>query len=292
MVGNSELGRNIFFNKVTIIGVGLIGASFALALREKDLCKDITGYGRREENLKRAKERGIIDYYSLDPGEASLESDLIVLSIPVGVFRDIIDKIKEVLKDGSLITDVGSVKGSLVYEIEGSIPKGSFYIGSHPIAGGDRSGIDESRADLFKNALCIITPTENSDTGALRKIALLWEKVGSKVRFMDPYKHDEIYGAVSHLPHVIAYTLVNTIGDIDSEFIEYAGQGFKDTTRIALSSPEMWRDIVLYNRENLLKFLDIFKGEIRKIEEFIKNNDSEAIKDIFQKARDLRERIR
>lgn len=284
-------GGNIFFNKVSITGVGLIGASFALALREKGLCKNITGYGRKEENLKRARERGIIDDYSLDPGEASADSDLIILSTPVGVFRDIIDKIKEVLKKGSLITDVGSVKGRLVYEIERSIPEGSFYIGSHPIAGSDRSGIDEARADLFKNAICIITPTENSDAVALRKIALLWESLGSKVRFMDPYKHDEIYAAVSHLPHVIAYTLVNTIGDIDSDFIEYAGQGFKDTTRIALSSPEMWRDIVIYNRENLLRFLDVFKGEIKKIEECLENNNADAIKDIFQRARDLRERI-
>lgn len=285
------MGKDIFFNKVSILGVGLIGASLALALKEKGLCKKITGYGRREENLRMARERGIIDDYSLDPKEASVESDLVILSTPVGVFRDIINKIKEILKKDSLITDVGSVKGSLVYEIEGSIPDGSFYIGSHPIAGSDKSGIDEARADLFKNALCIMTPTENSDTEALRKIALLWEGLGSKVRFMNPYKHDEIYGAVSHLPHVIAYALVNTIGDIDSEFIEYAGQGFKDTTRIALSSPEMWRDIVIYNRENLLRFLEVFKDEIKKIEECLKNNDSEAIKDIFERARELRERI-
>ncbi|MFN3480021.1 MAG: prephenate dehydrogenase [Thermodesulfovibrionales bacterium] len=284
--------ERIFFNKVSILGVGLIGASFALALRDKGLCKNITGYGRREENLKRARERGIIDNYSLDPGEASVESDLIILSTPVGVFRDIIDKIKEILKKGSLITDVGSVKGSLVYEIEGSIPEGSSYIGSHPIAGSDRSGIDEARADLFKNALCIITPTENSDTEALRKIAVLWESLGSKVRFMDPYKHDEIYGAVSHLPHVIAYTLVNTIGDIDSEFIEYAGQGFKDTTRIALSSPEMWRDILVYNRENLLRFLDVFRGNIEKIKGLIEKSDAEGIKEEFQRAKNLREKIR
>lgn len=284
--------KDIFFDRVSIIGVGLIGASFALALRENNLCNTITGYGRKEENLRRAKERGIIDNYSLDLRKACVDSDLIVLSTPISVFKEIIDKIRDSFKEGCLITDVGSVKGRLVYELEDMMPNSVHYIGCHPIAGSDKSGIDEARADLFKNALCIITPTENSDTEALRRIAVLWESIGSKIKFMDPYKHDEIYAAISHLPHVIAYTLVNTIGDIDSEFIEYAGQGFRDTTRIALSSPELWRDIVIYNRENLLRFLEAFKGNIEKIKGLIEKSDAEAIRDEFQKARNLRERIR
>lgn len=284
--------KDIFFDRVSIIGVGLIGASFALALRENDLCKAIIGYGRKRDNLERAKERGIIDSYTLELSEVCIDSDLVILSTPISLFKGIIDKTKGTFKKGCLITDVGSVKGRLVYEIEDMMPEGVHYIGSHPIAGSDKSGIDEARANLFKNALCIITPTENSDTEALRRIAVLWESIGSKIKFMDPYKHDEIYAAISHLPHVIAYTLVNTIGDIDSEFIEYAGQGFKDTTRIALSSPEMWRDIVIYNRENLLRFLEAFRGNIEKIKGLIEKSDAEAIRDEFQKARNLRERIR
>ncbi|MFN3396860.1 MAG: prephenate dehydrogenase, partial [Thermodesulfovibrionales bacterium] len=280
--------NKLFFNKVSIIGVGLLGASFALSLRQNNLCKTIIGFGRSEDNLKRAKERGIIDDYSLDVRKVCEDADLILLSTPVGAFRDIARMIKDTLKQGGLITDVGSVKGGLVHELESLMPEGAHYIGSHPIAGSDKSGIDEARADLFNNALCIITPTENSDTGALQKIAILWESVGAKVRFMDPHKHDEVYAAISHLPHVIAFSLVNTIGDIDSEYIEYAGQGFKDTTRIALSSPELWRDIVIYNRENLLKFLEIFKAEIEKIDEYLKNNKAEAIRDIYQRARQLR----
>lgn len=284
-------GKNIFFDKVSIIGVGLIGASFALALRENHLCSTIIGYGRKIDNLERARERGIIDGYTLELSKVCIDSDLVILSTPVSVFKGIIAKIKGTFKKGCLITDVGSVKGKLVYELEEMMPEGTHYIGSHPIAGSDKSGIDEARADLFKNALCIIAPTENSNTAALRKIAALWESIGAKIKFMDPYKHDEIYAAISHLPHVIAYSLVNAIGDIDSEFIEYAGQGFKDTTRIALSSPEMWRDIVISNRENLLRFLEVFNENIEKIKRLLEKSDAEAIRNEFQRAKELRERI-
>lgn len=282
--------KTIFFSKVTIIGVGLIGASLALALRQNNLCGIISGYGRNEDNLKRARERGIIDDYSLDAKQACHDSDLIVLSTPVGVFGEITKKVRDILKKGSIVTDVGSVKGNLVYEIESLIPKGSFYIGSHPIAGSDRSGIDDAKADLFKSAQCIITPTEDSDTESLRKIAFLWESLGAKIRFMDPYKHDEVYGAISHLPHVVAYALVNTIGDVDSEFIEYAGQGFKDTTRIALSSPKMWRDIVIKNRENLIRYIDILIGNLEKMKKLLENADAEGIEQEFSKAQELRKK--
>lgn len=284
-------GKKIFFDRVTIIGVGLIGASLALSLRHNNLCGTIIGFGRKEENLSRAKKRGIIDDYSLDVKQACHDSDLIVLATPVSVFEGIIKSIKDIIKKGCLVTDVGSVKGMLVYQIESMIPEGAFYIGSHPIAGSDKSGIDDAKPDLFESALCVITPTENSDTESLRKIAVFWEGIGAKVKFMDPYKHDEIYGAVSHLPHVVAYALVNTIGDIDSGFIEYAGQGFKDTTRIALSSPEMWRDIVLQNRENLLRFLDIFIENIEKTKRYIQDMDTDSLKEEFSKAKKFRETI-
>lgn len=282
----------INFHKVSIIGVGLIGASLGLAMRKRALCENIHGFGRNEGNLLRAKEKGIIDSYSLDLKEVCEDSDLIVLSTPVGVFLEIVKNISPYLKKSSIIIDVGSVKGRLVYEIETIIPEGVSYVGTHPIAGSDKSGIDDARPELFEGARCIITPTDKTDKNALEKVMHLWQRVGCHVELMDPMRHDEIYGAVSHLPHVIAYSLVNAIGDIDSEFIKYAGQGFKDTTRIALSSPEMWRDIVIYNRENLLRFLEAFKENIEKIKGLIEKSDAEAIRDEFQKARNLRERIR
>ncbi len=284
--------KKIFFNKVSIIGVGLIGASFALALKEKGLCKTICGYGRREENLKRAKEKGIIDDYSLDLKNACEDSDLILLATSVGVFKDIAQNIKGYLKKDALVTDVGSVKGRLVYDLEFLMPDGVHYIGSHPIAGSDKSGIDDAKADLFKNARCIVTPTEKTDESAKEKIMLIWEAVDAKVEGMDPFTHDEIYAVVSHFPHIIAYEIVNTVGDIDSKYIAYAGKGFKDTTRIALSSPELWRDISISNKENLIKLIGIFRKNLDKIESLLLSEDAADIEEEFLRAQTLRKQLK
>lgn len=288
---NHEM-NNLFFSKTTVVGVGLIGASVALALKEKGLCGVIYGYGREEENLKKAKERGIIDDYSLDVCKACEGSDLILLSTPVGVFREIVEKIKGTIKKGALITDVGSVKGSLVYELESLMPAGVYYVGSHPIAGSDKSGIDDARAGLFTNTLCVITETENSGSMAIQKIASIWEAVGARVVLMDTFKHDEIYAAVSHLPHIIAYAMVNTVNDISADYIEYAGQGFRDTTRIALSSPELWRDISMFNKDNLIKLINTFKDNLDRITRCLENGDALGIEKDFLKAQELRRRLK
>jgi prephenate dehydrogenase len=287
-----ELKNKLFFNKASIIGVGLLGASFALALRKKGLCKTICGYGRKEDNLKRAKESGVIDDYSLDVCRACEDSDLILLSTPVGAFREIAERIKVAIKKGALITDVGSVKGRLVYELESLMPDGAYYIGSHPIAGSDKSGIDDARADLFSNARCIVTPTEKSDESAKEKIISIWEAVGAKIEVMDPFAHDEIYAAVSHFPHIIAYAIVNTIGDVDSKYIGYAGKGFKDTTRIALSSPEMWRDISIFNKENLIRMMDVFRENLDKITKCLMENNASGIEEEFLRAQTLRKKLK
>lgn len=285
-------GKNIFFNKATVIGVGLLGASFALALREKGSCRTLVGYGRSKDNLRKANERGIIDDYSLDVREACKDSDLILLATPVGVFIDIIAKIKDTLKQGVVVTDVGSVKGRLVYELESLMPAGAHYIGSHPIAGSDRSGIEDAKADLFNNAQCIITPTEKSDETAMRKIISMWEAFGAKVEVMDPFTHDEIYAAVSHFPHIAAYAIVNTVGDVDPKYIGYAGKGFKDTTRIALSSPEMWKDISIFNKDNLIRIMDVFRKNLDKITSYLKENNVSGIEEEFLKAQILRKKLK
>lgn len=279
-------------NKAAIIGVGLLGASFALALKEMNLCRTISGFGRNENNLKRAKERRIIDEYSIDAVKACEDADFILLSTPVGAFTSLVNSIKGDLKKGAVITDVGSVKGRLVYDLEASLPEGVSYIGAHPIAGSDKSGIDDARPNLFNGARCIITPTENSDDDALNKVASIWNIIGSKVELMNPYKHDEIYAVVSHLPHIIAYALVNTVRDIDSKYIDYAGQGFKDTTRIALSSPEMWRDISIFNKDNLIKLLDSLKEKLQEIEKLLQTGDAVGLENIFLSAQELRKKIK
>jgi len=273
---SDELKNKLFFDKTTIIGVGFIGASFALALREKGLCKTISGCGRKDENLKRAKERGIINDYSLDLKKACEDSDLIFLSTPVGSFKIVVEEIKGVLKKGAVVTDAGSVKGRLVYDLEAAMPEGVCYIGAHPIAGSDKSGIDDAR------------PDEN----AMKKIVSIWESFGARVDTADPFKHDEIYAVVSHFPHIAAYALVNTVADIDSKYIEYAGKGFKDTTRIALSSPEMWRDITMFNKENLIKLMDAFKINLDKIKKYLMENNESGIEEEFLKAQKLRESLK
>lgn len=279
------------FRKTAVLGVGLLGASFALALRGKALCGTIRGYGRNEGNLRRAKERGIIDEYRLSAREACENADLVLLATPVGVFRSVAEEIREHLTEGALVTDVGSVKGKLVSGLEELFSGRARYIGSHPIAGSDASGIDHARADLFSGARCIVTPTERSDPSALTSVVSLWEAFGARVELMDTFRHDALYGAVSHLPHLVAYALVNTVGAAGGDYMEYAGQGFRDTTRIAMSSPELWRDVALLNRENLLGLLDLFGDSLNAVRRCIENNDASGLESAFAKARSLRKKI-
>lgn len=284
--------ERLFFNQVTIIGLGFLGASFALAIRKMGMCKTIYGFGRNIDNLEKAKVIGIIDNYSFDLPQITESADLIMLATPVGVFQDIINQIKKTIKKGSIISDVGSIKGRLVYEIESALPDDVYYIGSHPIAGGEKSGIENAKSDLFNNALCIITPTVKSNPRALEITKSLWESIGSKVEFMEPNWHDEIYALVSHLPHIAAYALVNTISDVNEDAIRFAGQGLKDTTRIAMSSPEIWRDISALNKENLIKLINVLKDNLTKIEGLLDKGDLVSLEKEFWRSKILREKIK
>ncbi len=282
---------NLHFKKVTILGVGLIGASFALAMKKNKLCNDIIGYGRTRENLMKAMEKGIIDSFESDPAVACKDSDLIIFATPVGTFLDLAKKSVPSFKKGAIVTDVGSVKGDLVYEMESIMPEDVHYIGCHPIAGSDRSGIDSSSAELFINAKCIITPSKNSNANALNKIIELWKLLGSIIITTDPEKHDRIYASVSHLPHIIAYAIINTVAELDSSYLEFCGQGFKDTTRIASSSPELWRDTCLLNRDNLTEMITIFQKNLDTLSQYLRAYDSDSLEREFKKARTLREGI-
>lgn len=282
----------IFFDKVTIIGVGLIGASLALALKKNRLCNYIIGCGRTENNLREAKIRKIIDLFKLDLNEACADSDLIVFSSPVGSFKNIAKKIRGSLKSGAIVTDVGSVKGNIVKEVESFMPDGIYFVGAHPIAGSEKTGIDNASADLFLGARCILTPTEKTDNTSFRKIACLWEKIGASVTVMSPTEHDIVYGAVSHFPHVVAYTIMNTVGGINKSYLKFAGRGFKDTTRIASSSPVLWRDICLMNRKNIIEFINEFRKNLNELSGHLKRQDANAIHKLFKKAKALRENVK
>ncbi|MDP2168382.1 MAG: prephenate dehydrogenase/arogenate dehydrogenase family protein [Thermodesulfovibrionales bacterium] len=275
-----------------MLGVGLIGASFALSMRKNALCGHVAGCGRTEANLIRAKEMGIIDSFDTDPARACEDADLIVFATPVGTFKELANRIGPLLKQGAIVMDVGSVKGGLVYEMEDLMPSGVHFIGCHPIAGSNRSGIDTAGADLFRGALCIITETSKTDSSAFQRVVGVWRTFGSVIRTMEPGEHDRIYALVSHMPHLIAYALVNSVDDIDGSSLGFAGQGFKDSTRIASSSPEMWRDIVMLNRENLLKFIDAFKGNIDALCRHLRAGDASALEKEFRRAKKLREALK
>lgn len=279
------------FNRITILGIGLLGASFAMALKKNNLCSSITGYGRNRENLLRAKERGIIDSFDGDPASACRDADLVMLATPAGSFVDLITLVAPVLKRGAVLSDVGSVKGALVRDIEKILPQHVHYIGGHPIAGSDRSGIDSADAGLFRNAKCIITPTDSSDPDALEQIKRLWKTLGADILLLTPEEHDRIYASVSHLPHLIAYALVNTVADMDRSYLGFSGKGFLDSTRIASSSEELWRDICLLNRDNLAEAIAVFQQNLHKLDQYLKTGNAESLKNEFRKARTLREAI-
>jgi prephenate dehydrogenase len=286
---NSAFMTKIFFERVSVLGVGLIGASFSLAMKSRGLCGHVEGFGRNRENLLRAKERGIIDSVTTDPGAVGKNSDLVLLATPVGSFSYLARAFASSLKEGAVLTDAGSVKGDLVYELEKLIPPKVRYIGAHPIAGSDRSGFDAADAGLFQNARCVITPTENSDPDALETVTALWRALGSEIVKMDPGHHDRIYASVSHLPHLIAYAIVNTVADTDISYLDFCGQGFRDTTRIAASSHELWRDICIMNRHNLLDVISTFQKNLDSFSQYLRASDSDSLEREFKKARTLRE---
>jgi prephenate dehydrogenase len=186
---------------------------------------------------------------------------------------------------------VGSVKGGIVDALESEIPDGVFFVGAHPIAGSERSGIDFASADLFRDALCILTPTENTDAASLKTIESLWKKMGAQVMKFSPREHDGIFSSVSHMPHVAAYALVSAVDEINPEYMSFAGQGFKDATRIALSSPEMWVDICRFNKDNIAHHLDVLIENLNTVKRFLKKNDYESLGEYFSRARKSRESL-
>ncbi|MBF0338788.1 MAG: prephenate dehydrogenase/arogenate dehydrogenase family protein [Nitrospirae bacterium] len=276
------------FKKISIIGIGLMGASFAMAIKEKALAQRVCGYGRNENNLKRAKDKGIIDEYGLTIGEVGQGCNLLVFASPVGVFLELAREIAPYLSKGAIVSDMGSVKGELVYEMEETMPPGVSYVGAHPIAGNDKSGLDAAVPDLFKNVNCIVTPTNNTNETALAIVSDLWKTLGCNVRTLTPEKHDEIFSAISHMPHVAAYALVNAIKMIDEQYLNFSGTGFLDTTRIAMSSPQMWIDICMLNKDTIIRHLAKYMEVINTITDAIKTNDKDALRKQFDQARTLR----
>lgn len=286
----------LHFNQAAIIGVGLIGGSLGMILRRKGLASRVIGVGRRIENLKTAVELGAIDRYVVDPKDGVKDADLVVLATPVDTYDRHLKEWASCLKSGTIVTDVGSIKGGLVEQSERAMPAGVHFVGGHPIAGKEKTGVAAGSDQLFAGARCILTPTKWTNQQALEQVRIMWQEAGSIVLTMDPHLHDKILGAVSHLPHVAAFALMNALIDIRAQvpaldLAGHSGGGLRDTTRIAASSPEMWRDIFLWNRDNLVAFIEAYERSLGELKRLIRTGDAAGIEKALERAKQEREKF-
>jgi prephenate dehydrogenase len=284
----------IYFNNVTIIGVGLIGGSLARVLKSKNLAGRITGVGRTRSTLEQALNLGVIDATAQGFASAVAGADLVILASPVGTFEKIVREIGPHLKPGAILTDVGSVKGGLVRSIEGALSPGSHYVPAHPIAGRERSGVAESTDRLFQGRLCVLTPTAQTDKKALKAIRDMWKAAGADITVMDAELHDKVFAAVSHLPHMAAFAMMCAVAELNTgteDYLKFSGAGFRDFTRIAASSPEMWKDIFLMNRDNLVQMMDRYLLSLNQFKEEIMSGDAKQLEKNLAKSSDLRKRM-
>ncbi|HAG09795.1 MAG TPA: prephenate dehydrogenase/arogenate dehydrogenase family protein [Desulfotomaculum sp.] len=278
------------FRRVAIIGVGLIGGSFGLTLRKFSLAEVVVGAGRNPENTHLAVKRGALHHGYKTAAEAVANAELVYLSTPVKAIIPTLKEILPYLSPDTIITDAGSTKAEVVRQAESILPPDIFFIGGHPMAGSEQSGIKAASDRLFNNAFYIFTPTEKSSPTALARLKTLAKGLGARVVEMSPEKHDCVVTAISHLPHLIAACLVNTLLAFpDKEnFLPLAAGGFKDTTRIAAGSPEMWRDIFLSNQEMVLTAANFFRHQLSLFEEAIARGNGQAIFDFLEQARKIR----
>ena len=281
--------------KVAFIGMGLINSSLARDLKIKKFYLSSSAYSRRLSTINKIKKLKLVDFASSNIEKTIKEADIIIVGIPVAAYQEVFKKICNNIKPGAIITDVGSVKKEVVNSVKKYIPKNVDFVPGHPIAGTENSGPESGFAGLFKNGWCILTPNKNTSKNSVKIIKYMWQLVGMKVDIMDSNYHDEVLAITSHIPHIIAYSIVGTIANLQTtikkEVIKYAASGFRDFTRIAASDPIMWRDIILYNRQSILKMLNLFKKDLSKLEHAIENNDDKFLLNLFTKTRKIRKDI-
>lgn len=281
--------------KVAFIGMGLINSSLARDLKIKKFYLSSSAYSRRLSTINKIKKLKLVDFASSNIEKTIKEADIIIVGIPVAAYQEVFKKICNNIKPGAIITDVGSVKKEVINSVKKYIPKNVDFVPGHPIAGTENSGPESGFAGLFKNGWCILTPNKNTSKNSVKIIKYMWQLVGMKVDIMDSNYHDEVLAITSHIPHIIAYSIVGTISNLQTtikkEVIKYAASGFRDFTRIAASDPIMWRDIILYNRQSILKMLNLFKKDLSKLEHAIENNDDKFLLNLFTKTRKIRKDI-
>jgi len=282
------------FRRMVVVGVGLIGGSLALDARKRGLVGEIIGVGRGQANLRFAQRQGVIDRYVTTETDIPEDTDLLMMATPVQTTLSLTKTFLPVLRPGCIVSDVGSVKAEIVRGMERLLPSTIPFVAGHPIAGGEQWGARAAKGDLFVGHRCILTPTKSTDSAALRKVALLWRKVGAKVEMMDPETHDRVLGIISHLPHVLVYALVNTLARTRVRGVDlksYCAGGFKDFTRIASSRPELWRDICLMNRRAVGQSLGDYIKSLEQLKLWIEEGKGTLLEKEFARANEIRAQI-
>lgn len=295
------------FERMALIGLGLLGSSLALVAKREGLAGHIAGSTRSKVTRDRAYELGFLDSVHETALEAVEGADLVVLCSPVGTYGDLAKAMAPGLRQGAIVTDVGSVKQAVVRDVGPHMPAGVHLVPGHPVAGTEQSGPDAGFAELFEDRYCILTPPPGTDEVAIEKIAEFWRRAGSMIEIMDPHHHDRVLAITSHLPHLIAYTIVGTASDLETqlireaaedsdvvrtrEVIRYSAGGFRDFTRIAASPPEMWRDIFLNNRETVLEMLGRFTEDLTALQRAIRWGEGDKLYDWFERTREIRQGV-
>ncbi|MGF9565661.1 prephenate/arogenate dehydrogenase family protein [Neorhizobium sp. JUb45] len=283
------------FNRIALIGIGLIGSSIARDVKALGLANEVVISSRSTETLKRAEELELGTHYVSSAAEAVKDADLIIVSVPVGSSGAVAEQIAPNLKPGAILTDVGSTKASVIAQMAPFVPQGVHFIPGHPLAGTEKSGPDAGFAGLFRDRWCIFTPLPDTDADALEKLKAFWIALGSRVDDMDPQHHDKVLAIVSHLPHIIAYNIVGTADDLEtvteSEVIKYSASGFRDFTRLAASDPTMWRDICLHNKDAILEMLARFSEDLAYLQRAIRWGEGDKLFELFTRTRDVRRSI-
>ena len=283
------------FDKVALIGIGLIGSSLAHAMRRGNAAAHIAGYSPSKDERAVAKKIGFADSLPETLSDAVRDADLVILAAPVGAFAGIAKEIAPHLKKGASLSDVGSVKSAVLRDVGPHIPEGVHFIPAHPIAGTEQSGPAAGFAELFDNRWCILTPPAGADAAAVEKLKVFWQRLGSQVEIMDAHHHDLVLAITSHVPHLIAYNIVGTADDLSSvtksEVIKYSAGGFRDFTRIAASDPTMWRDVFLNNKDAVLEVLGRFSEDLSALQRAIRWGDGDALFNLFTRTRAIRRGI-
>ena len=283
------------FDRVALIGVGLIGSSLARVLRRDSPQSAIVACARSAGTLETVRRLGLADQTSDDPAAAVTGADLVVIATPLSAYGEIGRRIAPALREGAIVTDVGSVKGAAIAALRPELPSRVHFVPGHPVAGTEHSGPEAGFAELFQDRWCILTPLADTDPGALARVTALWQSAGMKVLTMDAEHHDLVLAITSHLPHLIAYTIVGTATDLEdtlkSEVIKFSAGGFRDFTRIAASDPVMWRDVFLNNREAVLEMLQRFSEDLTALQRAIRWGEGQKLEDLFTRTRAIRRSI-